>query len=102
MKQWYTLYVFLYSYQDIINSTSSHCVFSEYQALHLVIEISSYTTQSKSGMDYQTNPNNTVGVIAYPYADSLVEDCSNSKVLVIELLQSCTKPSILKSHWNYN
>ena len=29
------------------------------------------------------------------YIDSLVQDCSNSSVLAMELLQSCTKPSIL-------
>ena len=28
------------------------------------------------------------------YADSLVQDCSNSSALAMELLQSCTKPSI--------
>ena len=28
------------------------------------------------------------------YIDGLVEDCSNSRVLAMELLQSCTKPSI--------
>ena len=29
-----------------------------------------------------------------PYIDGLVQDCSNSSVLAMELLQSCTKPSI--------
>ena len=28
------------------------------------------------------------------YIDGLVQDCSNSRVLAMELLQSCTKPSI--------
>ena len=28
------------------------------------------------------------------YIDGLVQDCSNSSVLAMELLQSCTKPSI--------
>ena len=30
------------------------------------------------------------------YIDGLVQDCSNSSALAMELLQSCTKPSI----WN--
>ena len=29
-----------------------------------------------------------------PYIDGLVQDCSNSSALAIELPQSCTKPSI--------
>ena len=28
------------------------------------------------------------------YIDGLVQDCSNSSALAMELLQSCTKPSI--------
>ena len=28
------------------------------------------------------------------YLDGLVQDCSNSSALAMELLQSCTKPSI--------
>ena len=28
------------------------------------------------------------------YSDGLVQDCSNSSVLAMELLQSCTKPLI--------
>ena len=28
------------------------------------------------------------------YVDGLVQDCSNSSALAVELLQSCTKPSI--------
>ena len=28
------------------------------------------------------------------YIDGLVQDCSNSSALAVELLQSCTKPSI--------
>ena len=30
----------------------------------------------------------------YEYIDGLVQDCSNSSVLAMELLQSCTKPSM--------
>ena len=30
----------------------------------------------------------------WDYIDDFVQDCSNSSVLVMELLQSCTKPSI--------
>ena len=30
----------------------------------------------------------------YAYIDGLVQDCSNSSALAMELLQSCTKPSI--------
>ena len=29
--------------------------------------------------------------------DGLVQDCSNSSALAVELLQSCTKPSICRS-----
>ena len=32
------------------------------------------------------------------HIDGLVQDCSNSSALAMELLQSCTKPSIL-GHW---
>ena len=32
------------------------------------------------------------------HSDGLLQDCSNSSVLAIELLQSCTKPSI--EHWS--
>ena len=35
------------------------------------------------------------------YNDSLVQDCSNSIALAMELLQSCTKPSILLQ-WRHN
>ena len=31
------------------------------------------------------------------YIDSLVQDCSNSSALAMELLQSCTKPSIYRT-----
>ena len=33
-----------------------------------------------------------------PHIDGLVQGCSNSSALAMELLQSCTKPSIL-THW---
>ena len=33
------------------------------------------------------------------YIDGLVQDCSNSSALAMELLQSCTKPSISDSSW---
>ena len=33
-----------------------------------------------------------------PYIDGLVRDCSNASALAMELLQSCTKPSILR-YW---
>ena len=32
--------------------------------------------------------------LVWPYIDGLVQDCSNSIALAMELLQSCTKPSI--------
>ena len=32
------------------------------------------------------------------YIDGLVQDCSNSSALAMELLQSCTKPSIYLLH----
>ena len=35
-----------------------------------------------------------------PYQD-LVQDCSNSSALAMELLQSCTKPSISRSYFLY-
>ena len=31
--------------------------------------------------------------------DGLVQDCSNSSALAMELLQSCTKPSTYLPHW---
>ena len=31
---------------------------------------------------------------AHVYIDGLVQDCSNSNALAMELLQSCTKPSM--------
>ena len=31
--------------------------------------------------------------------DGLVQDCSNSSGLAMELLQSCTKPSMYSSQW---
>ena len=31
------------------------------------------------------------------HIDGLVQDCSNSSALALELLQSCTKPSIYKN-----
>ena len=33
------------------------------------------------------------------YIDGLVQDCSNSIVNALELLQSCTKPSVLTTTW---
>ena len=36
----------------------------------------------------------------YAYIDGLVSDCSNSSALAMELLQSCTKPSIYISIFN--
>ena len=35
------------------------------------------------------------------YIYGLVEDCSNSSALAVELVQSCTKPSIsyISIHW---
>ena len=32
--------------------------------------------------------------IFFPHINDLAQDCSNSSVLVIELMQSCTKPVI--------
>ena len=34
-----------------------------------------------------------------PYLDGLAEDCSNSNALAMELLQSCTKPTILSAQY---
>ena len=36
----------------------------------------------------------SVKSVAVGYVDGLVQDCSNSSALAMELLQSCTKPSI--------
>ena len=33
-------------------------------------------------------------IITQKHIDDLVQDCSNSSALAMELLQSCTKPSI--------
>ena len=33
------------------------------------------------------------------YFDGVVQDCSISSVLAMEILQSCTKPSILLDHF---
>ena len=35
-------------------------------------------------------------MIQHNHSDSLVQDCNNSSALAMELLQSCTKPSICK------
>ena len=37
------------------------------------------------------------GRVMHTYIDGLVQDCSNSSALAMELLQSCTKPSIYAS-----
>ena len=37
-------------------------------------------------------PRNILAVAYWVYIDGLVQDCSNSSALVMELLQSCTKP----------
>ena len=37
---------------------------------------------------------NHVWTLYTSYIDGLVQDCSNSSVLAMELLQSCTKPSM--------
>ena len=39
-------------------------------------------------------PSTIRGMSAACYIDGLVQDCSNSSVLALELLQFCTKPSI--------
>ena len=35
------------------------------------------------------------------YIDGLVQDCSISSALAMEILQSCTKPSILSIQWGF-
>ena len=35
-----------------------------------------------------------VSLVSLQYIDGLAQDCSNSSGLAMELLQSCTKPSI--------
>ena len=35
-----------------------------------------------------------IWLFMYTYIDGLVQDCSNSSALAMELLQSCTKPSL--------
>ena len=47
------------------------------------------TTASITGHDSSARP-------AWPNIDGLVQDCSNSSALAMELLQSCTKPSICR------
>ena len=37
----------------------------------------------------------------WEYIDGLVQDCSNSSALAMELLQSCTKPSICNQLYHY-
>ena len=36
----------------------------------------------------------TLRILYMGYIDGLVQDCSNSSALALELLQSCTKPSM--------
>ena len=41
--------------------------------------------------------------VRHAYIDGLVQDCSNSSALAMELLQSCTKPSnfaLANSQWS--
>ena len=40
-----------------------------------------------------------VSDLLHKYIDGLVQDCSNSSVLAMELLQSCAKPSIPPKAW---
>ena len=37
-----------------------------------------------------------MGLLCYDYSDGLVQDCSISIANALEILQSCTKPSILR------
>ena len=39
-------------------------------------------------------PETMMSIVAYLYIDGLAQDCSNSNANALELLQSCTKPSI--------
>ena len=39
--------------------------------------------------------------IRLPHIDGLVQGCDNSSALAMELLQSCTKPSIQRGHLSY-
>ena len=42
----------------------------------------------------------TVRGVRRPYTDGLVLDCSNSSALAMEILQSCSKPSIWRITWS--
>ena len=63
-----------------------HSLYYHYDAL--IIEITYI-------MNYITISNNVLTLYFHvPFIDGLVQDCSNSSALAMELLQSCTKPTI--------
>ena len=54
--------------------------------IHIVLMCASYTAERK---------------LPFPI-DGLVQDCSNSNVVTMELMQSCTEPSVCKSWWRHH
>ena len=59
--------------------------------IHRIGEIYNYD-QSTSIRAYHLVAITGTTKMVYTYFDGLVQDCSNSSTLAMELLQSCTKP----------
>ena len=58
----------------------------------------------KNSFDFNYNKlrNLSFVLLSISYIDGLAQDCSNSNVLTMELLQSCTKPSIYRIKFERN
>ena len=58
------------------------------------VVISPMIADSKDDLPEPTDPTTITNSPEINYIDGLVQDCSNSSALAMELLQSCTKPSM--------
>ena len=92
---------------------SSHIVFvcifrSNLLGTHFTIYDSGEGPKSRTLRSDESNLRREVAAVAYVSLElafhkgyiGLVQDCSNSIANALELMQSCTKPSIWVHHWN--
>ena len=93
------------------NPHNRYCGIREHSLLWLGIIRTKYWVHSMLGMlhikppfsqlgNNIITPVNSLNILTKHHIDGLAEDCSNSIANALELLQSCTKPSIVNSFTN--
>ena len=88
--------------QIVLSAVSSECFVTNRVSRRSTIRYGYPWQEGPSGrrrieIDHTLSRNNPITPVGQYHIDGLVQDCSNSIANTLELLQSCTKPSICLS-----